>query len=150
MYKNYLHGWDEKVNQKLSEHDEQFNYGYIRPEVVMDIEDQLGFGNNENEINDLVSNYQEFLNQSGGSASDLEEASMLPNQGTPPDSIKREISEDSDTYQSSPTLTGPTNTGLTQILEEFHFNQGVPLSSTRRSRRDTIRRDYKKMHESGF
>ena len=164
VYRNYLHGWDEKHNKELEMMDDNFVWAYSDIDRQINVDDEMGLIGLENEqrMNDLVAGYQAFLGNlsqsdhsdldQSGSSGDYEDASMIPQVGNSEMSINPSVLEHSDIQVWEADLPTTVSTGLTQPLAKLEFNLGINSSSTQRSRsgRQTLRHDYSKANEGGF
>ena len=118
VYRNYIHGWDHKVNQEL-ESEDQFNFGYMKEEAT----DELGIVNDQEQVNELVRNYQAFLNRANQSedSSEDEGNSLWPNPNTVSNALKTSENDSEDESATSPDLFVPSGT-LEASLGQFKFN----------------------------
>ena len=165
VYRNYLHGWDEKHNKELDMMDDHLIE--LRPREVMTTPGNRevinGFENDERRINDLVSEYQAFLNPIDQSETydfdlsqeeldhdtDTTDASMVPMTGNTVAPINPSLLENSSNEVWEPSLEVPPSPASRTTLE---FELGVQATSTQRSRagRTITKHNYKKVNEEGF
>ena len=149
VYTEYLHGWKYEDNNDVN--DDQFVYGQARISHTDPVNDNLGIVNGDRRLNDLVATYQEFLSQENPSQEPAPD-SMLPNHDLTNETINTDSLDHYDTTPLSPDLQVPTDSSLTQDLDQIHFNIGVSSTSTVRTRagRSVLRRDYREADSSGF